>query len=114
MMSLLKCAQCGHMGAAYSMNTTLALGSPMVMSWAVIGSLAGDAAAALSPAPPRKYQALPPAISATTTLRMIQVLRDMRFLYLSLFCSRLAAPRNFLNGRCGYRLRARASSAAFR
>src|SRR3954469_12115865 len=83
MMSLLKCAQCGHMGAAYSMKTTLALGLPMVMSWLVIGSLAlaCGAATALSSDPPRKYQTPLPASSATTTPSMIQVLRDMRNLF---------------------------------
>src|SRR4051794_14288932 len=79
MISLLKCAQWGHMGAAYSIITTLAAGLPMVISWSVMGSLvlALAGAATLSFSPLRKYQPPPPAISTTAIARIIQPLRDM-------------------------------------
>src|SRR3569623_485124 len=88
------------MGAAYSMDTTLALGLPMVMSRAVMVSLpiTRSAAVAVSPEPLRKYQA-PPATSAATSPSTIQPLRDMQRLpFEPSFFAELSAQRNLMIG----------------
>src|SRR5690348_6303558 len=60
-------AQCGHIGAAYSMTRTGALGSPRVRSSAVTAMASPEAVVAeLSPWPIRNHHAPPSARMAAT------------------------------------------------